>query len=133
MKGLVILSLVVVGLVGGIGSAIASWRFPGWGGKVIVVAAGVNLLACWLAFLPLAAALRWARRALPQAVVSATAIRLVLVSLVGWAVCVFGYWRAEVLVIWLVVFYLSLLSVETVWAVRLVNRRTGNTDGSTKT
>jgi hypothetical protein len=117
------LSLLVVGGIGGLGVGVTAWRIPAWGGSVIVVAAAINLAACWLAFIPIAAAMRWSKEMLPQAVMGATTIRLMLATLAGWITCAFGPWRADVLVIWLVVFYLALLMIETIWAVRLVNRK----------
>ncbi len=125
MKGLIALSLLVVMVVGGIGAVVTAWWIPAWGGSVIAAATGINLTACWLAFIPIAVVMRRSRAWLPQAVMGATGIRMLLASAAGWAACALGPWGTNALVIWLVVFYLALLAIETVCAVRLVTRKHG--------
>lgn len=125
MKGLIALSLLVVMVVGGVGAVVTAWWIPAWGGSVIAVAAGINLAACWLAFIPIAVVMRRTRAWLPQAVMGATAIRLLFASAAGWVACALGPWATNALVIWLLVFYLAMLAIETVCAVRLVTRKHG--------
>ena len=126
-------SLLVVGAIGGLGAAAVGRWAPGWGGSVVVYTAAVNLAACWLAFLPVAAVMNRKRDLLPRAVLAATMMRLALVGIAAMAALASGWWNKKVLAVWLVAFYLALLAVETGWAVRLLRRGTEKTDGSVRT
>ena len=69
----------------------------------------------------------------PRAILVSTAVRLVLVGLAALGAGVYGRWAGKVVAIWFIVFYLTLLAVETGWAVRLVNRQFAKADGSAST
>ena len=89
---------------------------------MIVFAASVNLGTCWLAFVPVATTLSRRRGGGVEAILAATVIRLLLVMGTALGAGLAGVWPTKVLAVWLAVFYLLLLSVETGWAIRLANR-----------
>jgi len=130
--GLVLVSIVAVVATSLVGTAIAQRWLPGCSGAVVAYAAGVNLAACWIAFVPLVMAHRRQARHLPWAVLGTIVIRLVLVGVGAVGAAAAGFWPNKVLAAWLVVFYLVLLAVETGWAVRFVGRGSPGTDGSTR-
>lgn len=132
MNGLVSISLLVAVLVGGIGAGVTDRWLPGWGGPVIALAGAANLAACWLAFVPIARAVKSQER-LPRAIIVSTAVRLVMVGVAAVGAGLYGPWAGKVVAIWFIAFYLALLAVETGWAVRLVNRQFAKADGSAST
>lgn len=120
MRGLVAISLVVALAAGVAGEVVARRWWPEWGGPIIAVAASVNLGACWVAFVPVQAALRRRRERLPQAILTAMMVRLGLVGVATMAVVGLGLWGIEPVALWFVVFYCCLLTVETAWVVQLL-------------
>ena len=126
MKGVVLLGLAVIVLIGGgaecvLGRAAPPGRMEDWRGGVLWFAALVNLATCWLAFVPFAVAKARFADHLFEAALAAMPIRLMLAggaSLWGlWQ----GPWPRGPLVTWMVVFYLALLAVETGWMIRQVH------------
>jgi len=116
----------VVVLVGGIGWQVARSWLPAWGPNVVWVAAGLNLAACWLSFIPIAAVHHRKPDYLPQAALAAMAIRFLTAAFGLLALMTFGPWDTFALSIWTGVSYLSLLVVETVATIRL--QRPAHTD-----
>lgn len=129
MKALMVVSSVVVLLLGSVGAwATGRWA-PSWGGTVVPLAGATNLGAFWVAFVPVAVVMRRGRQAVPQAMLMATGIRMLLVAGVTVAATIIGRWPAMALSAWMIFFYFCLLAVETGWTIRLVNRKTETTDG----
>ncbi|GJM27018.1 MAG: hypothetical protein DHS20C16_34330 [Phycisphaerae bacterium] len=102
--------------------AIGRW-FPDQGTTEMYLAATVNLLAGWVAFIPLALVSRSRMTDyIPQAAMGAMVIRILIVAFALLAVMTWGKWDNYAVSIWMVVFYLALLVVETAIALRLVKR-----------
>jgi hypothetical protein len=122
---------VVVAVILGVGRAVSSGPVLELDGRGLLVCAGINLGACWLAFVPSAIVShsRRYRSYLPQAILGGTTIRLLVVAPATMALIEWSTWPMMPLTIWMVVFYLSLLAVETVLAVRLLNRESKTMDG----
>ena len=115
-----LLSLLVVGLVGGVGSLLAGSRAAEWGGAVLYFSAGLNLAGCWLGYVPIEIARRVQADWLPQAALGATVIRLLIVASGTLLAITQEWWPLRPLSVWMIVFYLSLLAVETVVVVKLL-------------
>ncbi|HOW73180.1 MAG TPA: hypothetical protein PKY77_21495 [Phycisphaerae bacterium] len=133
MIRLVLISAAVVLAIGGGAAFVGAHWTLGWGTTLIVFAAGLNLLACWIGLVPVTWAYRRARCWLPHAVAAATGIRLLIVASVTLAAMSLGPWRAVPLAAFVAVFYFSLLVVETGWTLWLVNRDPGTTSGCAST
>ena len=129
MKLLLLVSSLVVVLVGGVGWHVARRWVPAWGPDVVWVAAGLNLVACWMSFVPIAVVHRKKAEYLPQAALAAMAARFLIAAFGLLALMTFGPWDTFALSIWTVVFYLSLLVVETVATIRLQRRAEVDTPG----
>jgi hypothetical protein len=114
-------SLLVVMVVAGAGWWIAAGRWPAWTGGVVYFAAGVNLAACWLSFLPVSIVRRKRPSYVPQAALGATVIRLLAVASGTFAAIRYAWWPGWPVAVWVTAFYLSLLAVETVILVRLMH------------
>lgn len=125
MKGVVLLGLAVVALIGGgaeyaLSRIAPPERVEDWRGGVLWFAALVNLAACWLAFVPFAVAKARFANHLFEAALAAMPIRLLLVGGVSlWGLWE-GPWPRGPLVTWMVAFYLALLAAETGWTVRQI-------------
>ena len=128
MIRLVAISGVVVLLIGAIGWALAARWSAEWTGSVLVFGAGLNLAACWMSFVPIVLVQRTHREYIPQAALGATVIRLLTVAAGTLAALSFGWWPMWPLSIWIVLFYLVLLIVETAVIVRLVAKTFSKTD-----
>lgn len=114
---IVTVTMVVAGLGG-----IHQW-FPGQPDSVIYIAAGVNLLAGWISFIPLALVSRsQLTEYVPQAAMGAMVIRILIVAFVLLGLMTWGPWDSQAVSISMVVFYLALLIVETIIALRLVKQ-----------
>jgi hypothetical protein len=117
---LIVVSSLVAALVAVGGWWVAASRSPEWRGAVLWFSGGVNLSACWLAFVPIA----WVRRKhatfAPQAALAATVIRLLVVASATMAGIRWGWYPFWPLAVWMMTFYLSLLLVETVLVVRVM-------------
>lgn len=131
MIRLLLTSLVVVVLLGVTGVLVTARWAPEWGGQVVVFAAGVNLAACWAAFVPMILVRRKRADHLAQAALGATAVRLLVVAAAMLVAMLRGPWWTMALAAWMVIFYLALLAVETGWTVRLLARSPDATDGCT--
>ena len=92
-----------------------------WVGEGLVFCAATNLIACWLSFAPLAVVRCRCPEYIPQAALGAMVIRLLIVGSATVAAMTFGHWQIEVISIWMILFYLALLAVETTFAVRVLN------------
>ncbi len=102
--------------------AIERW-FPGQDTTALYVAASVNLLAGWVAFIPLALVSRSRlTEYIPQAAMGAMVIRILIVAFALLGLMAWGKWDSYTISIWTLVFYLALLVVETIFALRLVKR-----------
>ena len=110
-------SALVVVIAGLAGVGITQVR-PEWGGTVVFFCGGVNLAAGWLAFLPVVIVQKKKREYLPQAVLAASVIRLMVVSSATLAAITLGCWATMPLSVWMILFYMMLLAVETLIAVR---------------
>lgn len=119
MIRLMLLSLLVVVVVAGAGWWITASRWPAWAGGVVYFAAGMNLAACWLSFLPVVVVRRRRPSYVPQAALGATVIRVLAVASGTFAAIRCGWWPCWPVAVWVVIFYVSLLVVETVAVVRL--------------
>lgn len=120
-RGFILISLLAVALP----TLVALWvigESSMWGGSVVVFAGGVNLLGGWLAWVPVFVVQHHAPAALPQGVLAATVIRLMVVGTATLAGMATGWWPVTPLAAWLVIFYLIVLVVETGWAVSLMAR-----------
>lgn len=87
---------------------------------VVLLAGGTNLIAAWIAFIPIAWVHRHRTSYLPQAAIGAMALRMMLVASVLVVASMVGPWNVWLLATWLLVYYFSLLVVETAFAVLLV-------------
>jgi hypothetical protein len=123
--GLVLASSIAVATLTAIGWYITGRWFAEWGTQVLLFSATLNLGACWISFVPIALVSRSRRDYLQQAALGAMVLRM-LIALFGMlAAVLWGPWDVWPLSIWMLMFYLSLLAVETTMAVRLVSRTTG--------
>ncbi len=123
MIALVLSTLTVTGMlvVAGI-FAIGRW-FPDQSTTPLYIAASINLLAGWVAFIPLALVSRSRLTDyIPQAAMGAMVIRILIVAFALLGLMVWGKWDSYTLSIWMLVFYLALLMVETIFALRLVKQ-----------
>ncbi len=110
-------TMVLAGLWG-----IHRW-FPDQPDSVVYVAAGVNLVAGWVSFIPLALVSRSRMTEyVPQAAMGAMVIRILIVAFVLLGLMTWGPWASQAVSIWMLVFYLALLIVETIIALRLVKQ-----------
>jgi len=110
-------TLVVAGVF-----AIGRW-FPDQGTTPLYIAASINLLAGWVAFTPLALVSRSRLTDyIPQAAMGAMVIRILIVAFALLGLMTWGKWDSYTISIWMLVFYLALLVVETIIALRLVKR-----------
>jgi len=123
------LSSGVVAVILGVARAVSSSQALESDGTGLLVCAGINLGACWLAFVPIVVVSRRYPGFVPQAVLGATSIRLFVVASATLALSRWGPWSMMRLAGWMVVFYLSLLAVETGLSVRLLNRGSKNMHG----
>lgn len=120
MIAFLLISTLLVAALTGIGwSVTGRWR-PEWGTQVLLVAAGINLAAAWVAFLPVALVRKKRFAYVPQAALAGMTLRILIAAFALLAAMRWGPWDATALSIWMLVFYLSLLAVETAFAVRLV-------------
>lgn len=133
MIKLVLISVVVVIAMGGVAGFVGAHWDLGWGFPLIGFAAGVNLLACWIGLVPVVWAHRWARPWLPHAVAAATGVRLLIVLSATMAAMSLAPWRPLSLAVFVAVFYVSLLVLETSWMLRLVRREPHAAGGCTST
>lgn len=130
MIRLVVFSLVVVVGVGFAGwFAIGRWA-PEWGVGSLFFSAGINLGACWLSFIPLAVVGRRNRDYLPQAAMAGIAVRLFVVGAAALVALSIGPWDLWSVSVGMIVFYLSLLAVETAVAVRSLGFMSEGKDGT---
>jgi hypothetical protein len=121
----VLVTTFVTGLLT-VGGLLVTVRWlPDWGMEVLFVAAGINLIAGWVSFVPLMVVQRRHREYLPQAALSMTAMRILLAGSALLALLAWGSWDDWSLSIWTLGFYLPLLAVETFMAVRVVKRFDG--------
>ena len=87
------------------------------------LAAAINLVAGWVAFVPLAIVSRSRlTEYIPQAAMGAMVIRILIVAFVLLGLMQWGPWDGFVVSIWMLIFYLALLVVETAVALRLVKQ-----------
>ena len=114
---LVTATMVVAGLWGN-----QRW-FPDQPDLVVYLAAGINLVAGWISFVPLALVSRsQLKEYVPQAALGAMVIRILIVAFALLGVTLWGPWDNQAVSIWMLVFYLVLLVVETIIALRWVRR-----------
>lgn len=92
--------------------------------------AGINLGACWLAFVPMVVVARRWPDYVPQAAMGAIVIRMMIVVPATFAVFRLGFWPTMPLTLWILMFYLALLAVETMLAVQLMNREDKEMQGT---
>jgi len=112
---------MIVLIVGLLGWPIAVRWSPERVGGVILFSAGINLAACWVSFVPIMIVRRKCRSYLPQAALGAMTIRLLVVAGTMLTAMTVGDWPTMALSVWMTVFYLALLVVETTVTVRLLN------------
>ncbi len=126
---LLVTSLVMVVAAGSVGLLVTG----GWADAVqvdtVLYCGAVNLLACWVAFMPAAVAQRRFPAYLLQAALAATVIRMLPAVVATLVALVRGWYPGMLLSLWMVVLYLCLLVVETAVVVRLAARRTDAADG----
>ncbi len=128
MKAFAFFSLAVVVLIGGAAECALGRRAApveaeaeSWTGGVLWFAALVNLAACWLAFIPFGVARVRSSGLMFEMALAAVPIRLLLAcGALLWGIW-HGPWPAMPLMLWMVIFYLALLAVETGWMIRLMH------------
>ncbi len=130
MIKLVFFSLLVVGGVGLAGLFITRRLVPEWSTGALLFGAGVNLGGCWVSFIPVAIADRQNKDYLPQAALAGIVVRLIVVGAAALIALNAGPWDIWPVSVWLIVFYLSLLAVETAVTVRLLGSIPEGKDGT---
>ncbi len=123
MIALVLSTSLVTGLLMLVGHfGIQQW-FPKIGTEAMYPAAAINLLAGWISFVPVALVSRSRMTEyMPQAAMGAMVIRILIVAFALLGLMFWGPWDDFTISIWMLVFYLSLLIVETIVAVRAVQK-----------
>lgn len=106
-------TLTVVCGVGACGWLVTRGWGAGWSLGVLMFGAGINLGACWFSFIPIALVFRMNRDYLPQAALAGVTIRLMVAGPATLVAIRLGPWEMLPLGTWMVVFYVSLLAVET--------------------
>lgn len=124
MIRLVLISLLAAVVVSTVALVVGPRISAGWGWELVGLCGGLNLAASWLAFVPVACVQRRRPDYLPQAVLGATVIRLLVVAFGTLGAMLAGRWPMMPLSILMVVFYLVLLVVETTLSVRLLHATT---------
>ena len=114
MKALFLLSVAVVAVVGACGWLITRRWIPDWTPAVLCYCAAVNLVGCWLSFVPIAVARRRRPDYLQQAALGGILVRMIVAGTAALLAMTLGPWASFPLSVWMIVFYLSLLAVETV-------------------
>jgi len=118
---LCVISATVVAVILGVARALSLGPYWELDDKGLWVCAGINLGVCWLAFVPMLIVVRRCPVFIPQAMMGAVVIRMLILVPVTLAVCIYGPWPAIPLMLWMLVIYLALLVVETRLVVKLMN------------
>ena len=118
MKGLVVLSVVVVAVVTACGWQLGIWRESPIDVGLVAFCAAVNLVACWLSFLLIVVVRRTNPDYLMQAALAGIVVRMMIAGSAAMIALSFGPWPSWPLSIWMIVFYLALLIVETMSAIK---------------
>ena len=85
-----------------------------------------------MSFAPITVVQRKRPDYVPQAALGAMTIRILVVGAVTLGSLTYGPWPAWQLSVWMIVFYLSMLAVETPLTIRLLNAREGASSGCSR-
>lgn len=129
MIRLVLTSTTLAVVTGAIAYAACMKLAPHYAGPAILFAAGVNTLACWLSFVPVALCKAKNHAYLPYAALAASVLRLLIVGSVTFGAMQTAWWPTWPLTIWMLVYYLLMLAAETVIVARMVSRSFKPTNG----
>lgn len=122
MIGFMLASTLLVAVLSAAGWHATQRWFPSWSLTCLWYAACVNLAASWVGFIPLVVVRGKRPDYLPQAAMGGMALRILIVGAALLAILMFSSMNSVASSIWMLVFYLSLLALETVMAVRLVRQ-----------
>lgn len=118
MKGLLALSVVVVAVVTACGWQLGVWRQRPIDVGIVVYCASVNLVACWLSFLLIVVVRRTKPDYLMQAALGGILVRMMVAGGATLVALTLELWPSWPLSIWMIVFYMALLVVETMSAIK---------------
>jgi len=122
MIAFMLASTVLVAVLSAAGWHATQRWFPSWSLTCLWYAACVNLAAGWAGFIPLVVVRRRRPDYLPQAAMGGMALRILIVGVALLAMLMFSSMDSVACSVWMLVFYLSLLALETAMAVRLVRK-----------
>jgi hypothetical protein len=90
-------------------------------GAVVGMLAGcaISLIGSFVGSIPIVLALHGPARRMPQAVLTSTALRFLVVLLLALSAALSGWFDRAPLLVWVAISYVLLLAVDTVFAVRL--------------